>query len=525
MHIMKNQFTKYTLLTMLSMLVFVVSCNEDEAMPKVPVVSGPSAITSVQASNEASLTFNVTTDGGYKAATASSLSGAATSITSEPAIDAKSGTVVVKYIAGATAVADQVNLTVSDNSTQTAVGSATIQVTVLPPPPANVVLAGIITKDTVLTADRIWELSGRVIIDEGKKITIQAGTIVKGREGQASSASALIISRGAKIEANGTAANPVIFTSILDNIKVGEKAGTNLTKTDNSKWGGLIILGKAPISAGDGDTEATIEGLPADEPYAQYGGNVDDDNSGFLKYVSIRHGGTLIGEGNEINGLTLGGVGSGTVIENVEVFATLDDGIELFGGTVNVKNFISTWQGDDGVDIDQNYSGTVENFAVVHGDLVGTDEGLEIDGPEGTTNVNGLFFLKNGTCMTDSIAGTAADFKSKAQGTVENVVFKKYKGGAQIKIAASYQNDCVDAKTDAFTHLTQAIPTLIFTNSKFDSNKVYTSSKASDGTTTCTVPDADQTAADDKLVSDADATGADLSVFVWTLTNSEGLIP
>ncbi len=525
MHIMKKQFTKYTLLTMLSMLVFVISCKEDEEMPKAPVVTGPSAITSVQAGNETSLTFNVTTDGGYKAATASSLTGAAITITSEPAIDAKSGSVIVKYLAGATAGADQVNLTISDNSTQTAVGSATIQVTVLPPPPANVVLAGIIKKDTILTADRIWELSGRVIMDEGKKITIQAGTIVKGREGQGVNASALIIPRGAKIEANGTATNPVIFTSILDNIKVGEKAGTNLTKTDNSKWGGLLILGKAPISAGNGDTESTIEGLPADEPYAQYGGSVADDNSGFLKYVSIRHGGTLIGEGNEINGLTLGGVGSGTIIENVEVFATLDDGIELFGGTVNVKNFISTWQGDDGVDLDQNYSGTVENFAVIHGDLVGTDEGLEIDGPEGTTHTAGLFLLKNGTCMSDSIAGSAADFKSKAQGTVENVVFTKYKGGARIQIAASYQNNCLDAKTDAFTYLTQATPKLVFTNCKFNSNKVYTSSKAADNTTTCTVPGADQTAADGKMISDATATGADLSVFDWTITKSTGLLP
>jgi hypothetical protein len=392
------------------------------------------------------------------------------------------------------------------------------------PTPSDTVLSGVINENIKLTSDHIWELSGRVIINDGVTITIEPGTIIKGREGQGVNASALIISRGGKIEAIGTEEEPIIFTSILDNIKVNEKFGTNLTKTDNSKWGGLIILGNAPISAGDGDTESTIEGLPANELYGKYGGSVIDDNSGILEYVSIRHGGTLIGEGNEINGLTLGGVGSGTVVENVEVFATLDDGIELFGGTVNVKNFISTWQGDDGVDIDQNYSGTVDNFVVAHGDLVGTDEGLEIDGPEGTTYINGMFLLKNGTCMSDNIDGSAADFKSKAQGTVENVIFSNYNGGSVIKIAASYKDDCLNSKTDAFTNLTDTPAKLIFNGCKFDSNEVYTKSKASDGTTTCTVSSTDQTAADEKLISDPSASGADVSVFSWTISKSVGVL-
>jgi len=523
MQIMKAHFTKYTLLSMLSMLVFVFSCNNDESTPQAPIVTGPAAITTIQAGSEVFISFDVMISGGYRAATAASLTGATTVITSEPAQGDESGIVLVKYTAGATAGADQVNLIISDEATQTATGAATIQVTVLPPPPANVVLAGIIIKDTTLTADRIWELSGRVIMEANTTITIQEGTIVKGREGQGVNASALIISRGAKIIVNGTAEKPVIFTSVLDNIKVGEKAGTNLTKTDNSKWGGLIILGKAPISAGNGDTESTIEGLPADETYAKYGGDAATDNSGTLKYVSIRHGGSLIGEGNEINGLTLGGVGSGTVMENIEIFATLDDGVELFGGSVNIKNLLVTWQGDDGVDIDQSYSGTVENFSVVHGKGVGTDEGLEVDGPEGASNKGGLFTLKNGTVINDGMEGTPGDFKAQAQGTVQNILFQGYTT-AQIKIRASYTN-CIDAKEDAFTHLTSATPTLIFTGSKFDSNKVYTDSKASDGTTACTISGADQTAANDKMVSDAGATGADMTVFEWTLSKSTGLLP
>ena len=526
MQIMKTRINKSTLLTMLSVLVFAFSCNNDETSPQAPVVIGPSAITAVQAEEEVLISFEVEVMGGYRASTVSSLIGATTMIMSEPTEGDESGIIIVKYTAGTVAGADQVNLTISDKSTQIGVGAATVQVTTLPPPPANVVLAGIIKKDSILTADRIWELSGRVIIEEGVKITIQPGTIIKGREGQGVNASALIISRGAKIDAQGTATNPIIFTSVLDNIKVGEKAGTNLTKTDNSKWGGLIVLGKAPVSAGNGDTESTIEGLPADEPYAKYGGNVADDNSGTLEYVSIRHGGSLIGEGNEINGLTLGGVGSGTVLENIEIYATLDDGVELFGGTVNIKNLIVTWQGDDGVDIDQNYAGTVDNFAVFHGAGVGTDEGLEVDGPEGTSNKTGMFTLKNGTCHSDGVEGSAGDFKDKAQGTVQNILFQGYPASSdKIQIRASYSNNCMDPKEDALTHLTALTPTLTFTGSKFSGNKVYTGSKASDGTTSCTVSGEEQTAANSKMVSDEAVTGADLSVFDWTLTKSKGILP
>jgi hypothetical protein len=309
----------------------------------------------------------------------------------------------------------------------------------------------------------------------------------------------------------------------LDNIQVGEFNGTNLTKEDNEKWGGLIILGYAPISAKNGDTESSIEGLPAEEPFAKYGGDAADDNSGILKYVSIRHGGISIGDGNEINGLTLGGVGSGTIIEDVEIYATLDDGIEFFGGTVNVSNAIVAWQGDDGFDIDQNYAGTIDNFAVTHGVGVTTDKGLEVDGPEGSTNTTGMFMLKNGTLANDGKEGAPGDFKDKAQGTVDNVVFTGY-ANSQILIRASFTNDCMDPKTDSYTHLTQATPTLIFTKSEFDTNLVYTTSTNTAGTETCTVPPTDQTAANSKMVPDETATGADMSVFDWTLSKKNSLI-
>ncbi|MDN4165887.1 right-handed parallel beta-helix repeat-containing protein [Cytophagales bacterium LB-30] len=383
---------------------------------------------------------------------------------------------------------------------------------------SNLVKTGALTANETWTAERIVELDGKVIVPSGITLTIEAGTIIKGRSGAGSLASALVVAKGGKLMAEGTASAPIIFTSIDDNIKVGEVVGTNLEKTDNQLWGGVIILGNAPISAEAGDTETAIEGIPADEDYNLYGGNNANDNSGVLKYVSIRHGGTLIAEGNEINGLTLGGVGSGTVIENVEVYGNYDDGIEFFGGTVNAKNLLVYWQGDDGIDIDMNYSGTIDNFAVIHGEGVGTDKGLEIDGPEGATNVNGLFTLKNGLVQGDGIQGEAADLKSKAQGTIENTVFEGYADGKFIKMRASYDNNCADAKSDAFSYFTSANPKLIITGSSFSGTNlinVYTASKDANAAD-CPVQAADQTAAESTLTNAANATGATMTVFSWT---------
>jgi len=327
---------------------------------------------------------------------------------------------------------------------------------------SNVVKTGGITADETWTSDNVYQLNGRVFVDNGATLTIEAGTIIKGAEGTGNNASALIVARGSKIVANGTATAPIIFTSILDNIQPGELAGTNLDENDAGKWGGIIILGNAPTSADAGDTETQIEGIPATEIYGAYGGNDAADNSGTLNYVSIRHGGALIGAGNEINGLTLGGVGNGTVINNVEVIANLDDGIEFFGGTVNVNNALVGYQGDDGIDIDMNYSGTVNNFFVLGG--VSSDEGLEIDGPEGSTYTNGLFTLSNGTVSSVTGDGSASEYKSKAQGTVNNVVFSGYASNA-MKFRAAFDDvvACTD-KADAYLYLTQASPILNFTS-------------------------------------------------------------
>ncbi|MCH2224210.1 MAG: hypothetical protein MK066_05520 [Crocinitomicaceae bacterium] len=381
--------------------------------------------------------------------------------------------------------------------------------------PTVEVVAGSISVNTTWTADRIYKIIGKVVVESGATLTIDPGTIVKGEQGTGTLASALVIAQGAKIHAVGTTSQPIIFTSILDNIQPGELSGTNLTEVDQGLWGGIIVLGYAPVSAADGDNLSQIEGIPTSDAFGAFGGADVADNSGRIEYVSIRHGGALIGAGNEINGLTLGGVGNGTVISNVEIVANLDDGVEFFGGSVNASNILVGFQGDDGVDIDMNYSGTVSNFMVING--TNSDEALEIDGPEGTTYTTGSFTLQDGTAYTFGGSEARGDFKSKAQGTINNVSL------GEAKIRASYQNDCVDPKADALTNLTDASPKLVFSGSQMSTVTVYTASKDDAGTSDCTVFNTDQVAAEAAIIS-TNASGASVTPFngwTWTSVNNK----
>lgn len=254
-----------------------------------------------------------------------------------------------------------------------------------------------ITTNTTWTSDKVYVLGGRIAVEAGAELTIEAGTIIKGEAGTGPNATALLIARGAKLYANGTADAPIIFTSIADEIMPGGKVSPNLDPSLNGLWGGLIVLGNAPISAANDAMQ--IEGIPASDINGLYGGSDATDNSGSITYVSIRHGGANIGEGNEINGITFGGVGNGTVVNNVEVVANQDDGIEFFGGTVNVTNAVVWNAGDDAIDTDQGWSGTLDNFIVVNPG----DECFEVDGPEGATS--GIHTITNGTTYAGNAQG------------------------------------------------------------------------------------------------------------------------
>ncbi|MEN8185967.1 MAG: hypothetical protein ABFR05_02425 [Bacteroidota bacterium] len=304
-------------------------------------------------------------------------------------------------------------------------------------------VSGMISSSTTWTSNNEYILNGKVVVDAGVTLTIEEGTLIKGNKGTGSLASALVVARGGTISAVGTAEKPIIFTSVDDNIEIGQKAGSNLSENDNALWGGVIILGKAKGSFKGDVNEVQIEGIPAGDTWGLYGGDNNTDNSGVLKYVSIRHGGALIGEGNEINGLTLGAVGSGTVIENIEVVGNLDDGIEFFGGTVSPKNLLVWAQGDDGLDIDQSYSGTISNSMVILGAT--SDHAMEIDGPEGSYEAQ--FTLNNITLKGNGATpkGEYADYRSNAIGTSNNIYAYGFKDDSDVEldndgVATNYNN-------------------------------------------------------------------------------------
>lgn len=274
-----------------------------------------------------------------------------------------------------------------------------------------------ISQNTTWETGKTYVLGARVSVLNGATLTIQPGVIIKGEAGTGANATALLVARGGTIVANGTAAQPIIFTSVADEIEPGDVASPNLDPDLNGLWGGLLVLGNAPISADAASVQ--IEGVPPSDQNGLYGGDQAGDNSGQISYISIRHGGANIGEGNEINGLTLGGVGNATSIEYVEVVANQDDGIEWFGGTVNVTNALVWNPGDDAIDTDQSWAGTLSNFIVVAGE--DTDHGLEIDGPEGTMLAGHT--VQNGSIKGDGENTELGDFRDGARGMFKNIYF------------------------------------------------------------------------------------------------------
>ena len=326
-------------------------------------------------------------------------------------------------------------------------------------PFADTTLEGNITEDTTLDASKIWLLKGRVAVEDGVTLTVPAGTIIKAASGTGADASTLIVARGGTMIANGTVDNPIVMTAVADNIQVGgtyPDSGPALNVDTRGLWGGLLILGKAPSSFKSDVTELQIEGIPSSDINGLYGGSINEDNSGSFQYISIRHGGAEIGEGNEINGLTLGGVGSGTTINHIEVLGNVDDGIEFFGGTVNATNLLVWGQGDDAIDIDQAYAGTIDGALVVL--TAASDHGFEIDGPEGSAP--GRFTLKKATvigatddCDAEGVDGEMADFRKGATGDILNILFKDFAGGKDVELDASADASTYTAGTLTFVNI------------------------------------------------------------------------
>lgn len=251
-----------------------------------------------------------------------------------------------------------------------------------------------------LTAGNYYEISGRVDIgvDRGAAgtagtaatLTIDPGVTMYGND----SADILIVNRGSQILVNGTAVAPVIMTSDLDLLGRTKASPSTFSR----EWGGLILAGRAKIKAcnvaatpGDAACQAEVEGVTASTGRpALYGGATDTDSSGRLNYLQIRYPGAFFNgvAGDDLNGLTLAGVGSGTLIDNVQIHNSGDDGVEIFGGTVSMKHLIITGALDDSLDCDSGWTGKVQFLVVRQTGSTGAPDGLvECSNINGNSNV------------------------------------------------------------------------------------------------------------------------------------------
>ncbi len=324
-----------------------------------------------------------------------------------------------------------------------------------------------LTANTILTCDKTYILDQKIAVASGKNITIRPGTVIKGRtKSTADSATALIIERGAQIIADGTAECPIVFTAEADPMD-GSYCISNI-----GKWGGLVIAGKAtnnltlaangPFATGKlaaSDGLGVFEGFATNAPRFRFGvdltgtvetaGTFDDnDNSGILRYVSVRHAGAVLTVGGEINGITLGSVGRGTTIDHVEIVSSADDAIEFFGGTVNIKYVSVLYGNDDMFDWDLGWSGKAQFLFGLKANTtssVDSDNGFEADADDNKSNLlpRSHPFIYNATFIGNSKAAFSSDnsgpaairAKELTEGEIYNSVFANFRYGFNVNKA------------------------------------------------------------------------------------------
>ncbi|WP_445752856.1 hypothetical protein, partial [Polaribacter sp.] len=249
-------------------------------------------------------------------------------------------------------------------------------------------LAGNLTSDLTLKSGVAHNLIGALLVKEGATLTIEAGVTINALAGGTDVY--ILVEKGGKIIANGTAANPIKFTSSATSPKAGD-------------WGGLIINGRAPLSRQNGsESNAATEVKNS----ILFGGSVANDNSGILNYVILEYTGARIDDEAEHNGLTLNGVGSGTVLSNIAIIDGDDDGIEFFGGTVNASNILVVNAKDDMFDFTQGYVGTCTNlygvreagYVAVTSDPRGIEADGNLDG-NSPSDINQSVFTINGVTI------------------------------------------------------------------------------------------------------------------------------
>jgi hypothetical protein len=327
---------------------------------------------------------------------------------------------------------------------------------------ADITLSGIISVNTTLTSNNVYFLDGKVFVQGGATLFIEEGTLIKGiKKATAEQASALIITRTGRLVAAATPERPIVFTS-------------NQAVPTNGDWGGVVILGGAPLNRVD----ATIEGINGsqvpggvDITYGGGGaglGNANEDK-GVLNYVRIEYAGAQVSANNELNGLTCGGVGRGTFLQFIQTVYGADDAFEFFGGTVNAKFLIALSPDDDNFDFDFGFGGNIQYAVSVlnptklqfssdprgiesDNDATGTAATPRTQAVISNMTVIGMENLAQATApIFDLLAG--ATFRRNSSYTVRNSIFMGYPTGVAFESAgsqadvANFQNNIVHGFT------------------------------------------------------------------------------
>ncbi len=305
-----------------------------------------------------------------------------------------------------------------------------------------------------------YVLNGMIYVLDGGVLNIEAGTVVKAKPGQDLNTSALLVTRGGKIFAYGTAANPIIFTAEADDVTDPEA----LPVFQRGLWGGIVLMGRAGLNTStdvNGDAASpkyeVFEGLPDSQINGQFvnrfGGNDDNDSSGVMRFVSIRHAGVVFQPNKELNGLSLGAVGRGTTLEYIESFATADDGYEFFGGTVNTKHLISAFNDDDCFDIDQGYRGKNQFWFAIQepgkkdngGEWNGEPNGVSVGAsPVGNYEIYNATWIGAGTGTTGN---RGLQVREYAAPKLYNSILTQF-GGTGLRIDTKSETHLIDGLLD-----------------------------------------------------------------------------
>ncbi|MHA8057013.1 Ig-like domain repeat protein [Aquirufa nivalisilvae] len=402
------------LLTVMAVVMLGFSaCQKDEEIFPIPTVTPAGTLSGIPGAT-VSVKASISAPAGLKSITV---------LKNGQAFDSKTFTgektaeYAKDYVIDGTAgsvVTFSIQVTDSKNQVST-LTPLTVNITAIPPKTV-VEVSGVLEGNITWTADKIYKLKGFVRVGEEavfgtitKKgvLTIQAGTTIIGER---ASKGALIVQRGSKIIAEGTADKPIVFTS-----------ERNPGEREAGDWGGLVLCGQAPNNLPNDASNRQLEG-----GYGAFHGGTDAaDNSGILKYVRLEFAGIPINPNQEVNSLTLGSVGSGTVIDYVQASFGLDDSFEWFGGTVNAKHLIAYKGLDDDFDTDNGFSGYVQYGLGVRGSAIADQSGS--NGFESDNDANG----------STNVPFTSAVFANMsiigAKGAVNIAIDPLFQHGAQIR--------------------------------------------------------------------------------------------